>query len=113
MPERLPATGAVAAIRDAGKMIPVTTVDLGNDVAADLAAGGLIKGIAAQLPYDQGVAAGIATILGLLERQPPPWIALPGLGVTSANVVEAYQVVWRTPAPAALLRARKPRKSMP
>ncbi|MDX8533916.1 substrate-binding domain-containing protein [Mesorhizobium sp. VK25A] len=109
----VPAAGAIAAIRDAGKMIPITTVDLGNDVAADLAAGGLIKGIAAQLPYDQGVAVGIATILGLLERQPPPWIALPGLGVTAVNVVEAYQVVWRAPAPAALLKARKPRKTMP
>jgi ribose transport system substrate-binding protein len=109
----VPAAGAIAAIRDAGKTIPITTVDLGNDVAADLAAGGLIKGIAAQLPYDQGVAVGVATILGLLERQPPPWIALPGLGVTASNVVEAYQVVWRAPAPAALLRARKPRRNMP
>lgn len=109
----VPAAGAIAAIRDAGRMIPITTVDLGNDVAADLAAGGLIKGIAAQLPYDQGVAVGIATILGLLDRQPPPWIALPGLGVTASNVVEAYQVVWRAPAPAALLKARKPRKTMP
>jgi ribose transport system substrate-binding protein len=106
----VPATAAAAAILDAGKTIPMTTVDLGNDVAADLAAGGLIKGIAAQLPYDQGVAAGIATILGLLERQPPPWIALPGLSVRAENVVEAYQVVWRAPAPAALLRARKPGK---
>lgn len=109
----VPAAGAIAAIRDAGRTIPITTVDLGNDVAADLAAGGLIKGIAAQLPYDQGVAVGIATILGLLDRQPPPWIALPGLGVTASNVVEAYQVVWRAPAPAALLKARKPRKTMP
>ena len=107
----VPAAGAVAALREAGKTVPVTTVDLGNDVAADLAAGGLIKGIAAQLPYDQGVAAGVATILGLIEHQPPPWIALPGLSVTSANVVEAYQLVWRAPAPTALLKARKARKS--
>ncbi|TPN77604.1 substrate-binding domain-containing protein [Mesorhizobium sp. B1-1-5] len=109
----VPAIAAVAAIRDAGKAIPVTTVDLGNDVATDLVGGGLIKGIAAQLPHDQGVATGIATILGLLERQPPAWIALPGLSVTASNVVEAYQVVWRTPAPAALLMARKPRNSLP
>ncbi len=106
----VPATGAVAAILESGKTIPITTIDLGNDVAADLANGGLIKGIAAQLPYDQGVAAGVATILGLLQRQPPPWIALPGLSVTADNVVEAYQVVWRAPAPASLLRARSPRK---
>lgn len=106
----VPATGAAAAMFDAGKTIPITTIDLGNDVAADLANGGLIKGIAAQLPYDQGVAAGVATILGLLQRQPPPWIALPGLSVSADNVVEAYQVVWRAPAPPSLLRARGLRK---
>ncbi|TPI30827.1 substrate-binding domain-containing protein [Mesorhizobium sp. B3-1-6] len=103
----VPAMGAAAAIRESGKTIPITTVDLGNEVATDLANGGLIKGIAAQLPYDQGSAAGVATILGLLERRPPPWIALPGLSVTAANVVEAYQVVWRAPAPAGLLRVRR------
>ena len=76
-------------------------------MASELTEGGLIKGVAAQRPYDQGAAAGIATLLALLGRQIPPWIALPGFAVTQRNVVEAYQVVWHAPAPASLLRARK------
>jgi ribose transport system substrate-binding protein len=103
----VPAIAAAAAIRAAGRSMPMTTVDLGSEVAAELATGGLIKGVAAQQPFDQGVAAGVAAILGLLGREPPPWIALPGLGVTADNVVEAYQVVWRAPAPAELIRARR------
>lgn len=102
----LPAIAAVAAIRSAGRTIPMTTVDLGHGAAGELANGELVKGIAAQLPFDQGIAAGVATILGLLDREPPPWIALPGLGVTVDNVVEAYQVVWRAAAPPALIQAR-------
>jgi len=103
----VPAIGAAAALRAAGKTIPMTVVDLGNEAAAELAKGELVKGIAAQQPFDQGIAAGVATILGLLGREPPPWIALPGLSVTADNVVEAYQVVWRAPAPADLIRARR------
>ena len=103
----VPAMAAVAAIRSAGRTIPVTTVDLGNGAAAELANGDLVKGVSAQLPFDQGIAAGAATILGLLGREPPPWIALPGLSVTIDNVVEAYQVAWRAPAPADLIRARR------
>lgn len=103
----VPAIAAAAAIRSAGRTIPMTTVDLGNEVAAELANGELIKGIAAQLPFDQGIAAGVATILGLLGREPPPWIALPGLAVTTDNMVEAYQVIWRAPAPADLIKARR------
>lgn len=103
----VPAIGAATAIRAAGKTIPMTTVDLGNEVAAELASDKLIKGIAAQLPFEQGIAAGVATILGLLGREPPPWIALPGLPVTADGVVEAYQVVWRAPAPSDIIRARR------
>jgi ribose transport system substrate-binding protein len=103
----VPAMHAVAALRARGLELPVTTVDLGNDAATELATGGCIKGIAAQQPYDQGVALGAATLLALLDRPTPPWIALPGLRVTSDNVVEAYQVVWHTPAPRLLLEARQ------
>jgi ribose transport system substrate-binding protein len=105
----VPAIAAADAIRAAGKTIPMTTVDLGNEAAAELATGEIVKGIAAQLPFDQGIAAGVAAILGLLGREPPPWIALPGLAVTTDNVVEAYQVVWRAPAPADLIRVRRSR----
>jgi ribose transport system substrate-binding protein len=48
----MPALGALDAIRAASRTLPVTTVDLGNAIAAELAHGNLVKGIAAQRPYD-------------------------------------------------------------
>jgi ribose transport system substrate-binding protein len=102
----VPALRALDAIRAASRSLPVTTVDLGNAIAAELAQGNLVKGIAAQRPYDLGVAAAIAALMSLIDRQPPPWIVTPGLAVTRNNLVEAYQTVWRAPAPALLFGAR-------
>jgi ribose transport system substrate-binding protein len=103
----VPAMNALAAVEARGRPIPVTTVDLGNAAAAELARDGPLKGIAAQRPYEQGSAAGLATIMALTGRQPPSWIALPGFPVTQDNVVEAYQVVWHQPAPFDLRRLRR------
>ncbi len=102
-----PAIIAVKALEAAGLSVPVTTIDLGNAVATIMAQGGAIKAIGAQKPYDQGKAAASATLLSLLGRDLPSWIALPGLAVTRDNVVEAYQSVWHAPAPAKLLEARR------
>lgn len=103
-----PAMEVVSVLRARALDIPITTIDLGNEAAIELAANGLIKGIGAQQPYDQGAAAATATLLSLLGHQPPPWVALPGLAVTAQNVLESYQVAWHAPAPPELLRARRP-----
>jgi ribose transport system substrate-binding protein len=103
----VPAMNALAAVAAKGRHLPVTTVDLGNAVAAELARDGALKGVAAQRPYEQGTAAALATLMALTGRQPPSWIALPGFAVTRETVVEAYQVVWHQPAPAALRKLRR------
>lgn len=103
----VPAMHAVRALGARDRALPMTTVDLGNEAAAEMAGGGLIKGIGAQLPYDQGAAAAIVTLSALLGLPVPPWVALPGRPVTAFDVVEAYQVVWHSPAPPALLRTRR------
>jgi ribose transport system substrate-binding protein len=77
-----PAMGAVAALRACSRPLPMTTIDLGNEAAIELASGRIIKGVGAQQPYDQGVAVATATLMALVGRQPPPWVALPGLPVT-------------------------------
>ena len=103
-----PAMQAVAALQSRSRDIPITTVDLGNAAATEMAGGGLIKGIGAQRPFDQGVAAATAALQSLVGREPPPWVALPGMAVTRSNVVEAYQTIWHAPAPKELLSALKP-----
>ena len=102
-----PAMQAVAVLKSRSLTMPVTTIDLGNEAVIEMASGGLIKGIGAQQPYDQGVAVATATLLSLVGRKPPSWVALPGLSVTPESLVEAYQVVWHAPAPALLIKARK------
>jgi ribose transport system substrate-binding protein len=102
-----PAMRAVKVMRGRSQQIPITTIDLGNDVAIELARGELIKGVGAQQPYDQGVAVAKVTIMSLLDRHTPPWVVLPGLEVTATNVVEAYQVVWHSPAPPELIKSRR------
>ncbi len=100
-----PALQAADAVRQHKRPVPVATVDLGEDVAISLAQGGPVAVIAAQQPYLQGVAAAQTTILALLGRTTPAWIALPGIAVTRANVVESFQRIWRIPAPQSVLKA--------
>lgn len=100
-----PAIRVVRALRAVGRAIPMTTVDLGNEAAAEIARGGLIVGVGAQMPYDLGVAEATATIMALVGAEPPPWVALPALPVTSDNVLEAYPAVWHQPVPLELRQA--------
>lgn len=100
-----PAMDVVDALRRLGRSVPITTVDLGERVARELASGGLIHGVAAQLPFDQGVAEATTAIMALVGEEPPPWIALPGVAVTRSNILEAYSAVWHRPAPPNLAAA--------
>jgi ribose transport system substrate-binding protein len=88
-------------------MLPVMAIDLGNDLVLEMARQGHIAGIGAQQPFDQGMAAGHAALLGLIGHTPPSWIAMPGLAVTKTNILAAYQVVWHSPAPAGLIESRR------
>ena len=99
------AISALASMQANGQTLPMTTIDLGEAAAQALAEGTIMKGVGSQRPYDQGVAAARATLLSLIDRQPPPWLALPGLAVLPQNVIESYQVIWHMPPPAKLVKA--------
>ena len=100
-----PALKAAEVLKSHSRQIPIATVDLGEEVAIGLAQGAPFAEFAAQQPYLQGVAAAQTTILTLLGRPTPAWIALPGIAVTRDNVVESYQRIWRRPAPQSVLQA--------
>jgi ribose transport system substrate-binding protein len=95
----VPALRVLAVIRDGARSLPLVTVDLGNDVVAELRKDGPLKGVAAQRPYDQGAAAAKALLLGVIGRTPPLWLSATGLKVTRDNFREAYEAVWHAPAP--------------
>ena len=100
-----PAMLAIEALRKIGREMPMTTVDLGSAAALELARGGALKGVGAQLPFDQGAAEATVAIMALSGDRPPAWVALPALAVTSENVLKAYEAVWHDEPPLALREA--------
>lgn len=95
----------MAAMQSNGIALSLTKIDLGEEVGQALAEGTIMKGIGSQRPFDQRVAAARATLLSLIERQPPPWLALSGLKVSRENIIESYQVIWHMPPPPKLVKA--------
>ena len=100
-----PAVLSVREVSRRPRRPAMTTVDLGQAVADALIRGDIVKGVAAQRPFEQGNAAAVAAIAALTAQPVPRWIVLPGLSVTAANVVEAYQTVGGEPASPALMAA--------
>ncbi|MDQ1005477.1 ribose transport system substrate-binding protein [Neobacillus niacini] len=95
-----PAEGAMAAARTAGREdLVITTIDLGTNVGLEIAKDGLIKGLGAQLPYDQGVAEAILAGYSLLGKGTPAYVAVPALKVTKDNILDSWKTVYQTDAP--------------
>lgn len=99
-----PATAVSARLQATRHPVVMATVDLGEDVAVNLAAGKPFVSVAAQQPFQQGVVAAQTTILALLGRTIPAWIALPGIPVRRDNVADSFQTIWKKPAPREVLR---------
>ena len=96
----VPAEAVVSAAKAAGRTdLVVTTIDLGNNAAREIAGNGIIKGLGAQLPYDQGVAEALLAAGALLGKDAPAYVAVPALSVTHDNILEAYKQVYHVEAP--------------
>ncbi|WP_209121048.1 substrate-binding domain-containing protein [Alkalihalobacillus sp. BA299] len=104
----VPAEGALKAVRAAGKNdFVITTIDLGLNVAIEMAKDGLIKGLGAQLPYQQGVAEAILAGYSLLGKQTPSYVAVPSLKVKKENLLDAWKLVYNQDAPVSIISALK------
>ena len=94
----VPAEGVIAAANTNGRDdLVVTNCDLGENVAINMASDGVIKGLSAQRPYDQGVTEAMLAGYGLLGKKAPAYVALPALPVTKANLADAWQQVYHKP----------------
>ena len=104
----VPAEGVIAAARKAQRNdLVITTIDLGLNVAIKLARGGLVFGLGAQRPFDQGVAEAELAAYGLLGKLAPAYVSLPALPVSKASVLEAWESVYHQPPPRELLEAAR------
>ncbi|MCI8853654.1 MAG: substrate-binding domain-containing protein [Lachnospiraceae bacterium] len=95
----IPCEGALSALRAAGRDdILLSTIDLGNNIAKEIAEGNVL-GLGAQLPYDQGVAEATLAAYALLGKEAPAYVAVPAKRVEKSNLLQAYQDVYHTEAP--------------
>lgn len=95
----IPCEGVLAALRASGRDdILLSTIDLGNNVAKEIAAGNIL-GLGAQLPYDQGVAEATLAAYSLLGKEAPAYVAVPAKRVEQSNLLEAYEDVYHVEAP--------------
>jgi ribose transport system substrate-binding protein len=102
----VPAQGVIAGARAAGRNdLVITTVDLGLTVALEIARGGLVFGLGAQRPFDQGVHEAELAAYGLLRKDAPAYVALPALPVSKVSVLEAWESVYHKPPPPELVDA--------
>ncbi|MDR1613271.1 MAG: substrate-binding domain-containing protein [Planctomycetota bacterium] len=86
------AEGVVAAARAIDRNdLMVFTMDIGANNGLDLAKGGNIAGIVADLPYALGEAVANVGILAALGERTPPFVVVPAIKIDKANLVEAWQ----------------------
>ena len=94
----IPAEGVLSSIKASGSDVKLTTIDLGNNVALEIAQGNVV-GLGAQMPYDQGVAEATLAAYGLLGKEAPEYVAVPAKKVNQTNILEAYEEVYKVEAP--------------
>jgi len=103
----IPCEGVLSSVKAAGRDdIKLTTIDLGNNIAKEIAKGSVV-GLGAQLPYDQGVAEATLAAYSLLGKEAPAYVAVPAKRVEKSNILQAYTDVYHMEAPGWLVEAAK------
>ncbi len=101
-----PADGVLAALRAAGrKDVKLVTMDLSDNASLDMAKGGNVIGIAADEAYELGRTLANEGAYGVIDKTPPPFVVVPAIAVTKANLTEAYKTSLDIEPPAAVKAA--------
>ncbi|MEM9424636.1 MAG: substrate-binding domain-containing protein [Spirochaetota bacterium] len=86
------AEGVLAAARSAGrKDLKVFTMDLGATTVLDMAKGGNMAGVVADLPYELGVTLTNTAVLSKLGEKTPPFVTVPAIKVTRENLEQGWK----------------------
>ena len=93
------AEGVVAAARSVSSKVQIFTIDLGNTSAMDMARGGNMKGIVADLPYVLGQKLAEVGALSVLGRETPPFVTVPAVKIDRGNLAEMWPEVMNEPLP--------------
>ncbi len=96
----VPAEGVMAAARAAGREdLKIINMDLGENVAIEMAKGGMIKGIASQRPYDAGIVEAKLAGYALLGKPAPAYVALPAGPITHDTLLDGWKEIYHAEAP--------------
>lgn len=98
-----PAQQTLAAAKTLGRNIVITTNDIADDSALNVARGEFLA-VGAQRPYDQGVAEAKAAALALLGHEVPPYISVPTLRVMKLDLLSALKQVTKQDPPASVVK---------
>lgn len=105
-PWAVPAASVVEALRAEGRDdVKVVTLDLDPTVAVDMAQGGNVVGIVADVPFEIGRAMGAAALLALLGKTSPPFAIVPTMKVTQDNLITAWRESLKEDPPPEVLEA--------
>jgi ribose transport system substrate-binding protein len=100
------AQGVVEALRAAGRAdVKVVTHDLGASSVLDMAQGGNVYGIVADLPYDIGQGLANLAAYGILGKQAPAFSTVGFLKVTRDNIADAWSQSFRRDLPEVVFEA--------
>lgn len=100
------ATGVFSALRAAGaEDVSVVAHDLDATNDLDMAQGGLLYGVAADKPYNEGELMVRLAALSLLEEETPPFVTVDVVTETQETIPEAWQESLNTDPPAEITEA--------
>jgi ribose transport system substrate-binding protein len=101
-----PGEGVLAALRANGNShTKLVTLDLDEPLALDMARGGQTSALIVDRAYDLGRAMATSAAYGLLGKTAPPFVTVPALTVTKANLSEGYQASLHRSPPASIEKA--------
>jgi ribose transport system substrate-binding protein len=94
------AEGVVAALRAQGlDDVKVVTIDLGGNMALDMAEDRNVYGMTAEITYMMGEKLATGGAYGLLGKDCPPFNIIPSVKITKDNLAESWQQILHTDLP--------------
>jgi ribose transport system substrate-binding protein len=101
-----PGDGVLAALRGNGNSTTrIVSLDLDEPLALDMAKGGNTFALVADRAYELGRAMAKSAAYGLLGKPAPPFVVVPALTITRANLVEGYRESLNRDPPATVTAA--------
>jgi ribose transport system substrate-binding protein len=101
-----PGDGVLAALRANGNTkTRIVSLDLEEPLALDMAKRGHTFALIADRAYELGRAMAKSAGYGLLGKRAPPFVIVPALTVTRANLVQGYRESLNRAPPASVMKA--------